>query len=45
MKPLYLFVGSKLEERKLEQQFGEAYRSYQRNVPMLFPFRWKRRRK
>ena len=42
---LYLIVGSKLEERKLEQQFGEAYRSYQRNVPMLFPFRWKRRRK
>lgn len=42
---LYLVVGSKLEEQKLEQQFGEAYRSYQRDVPMLIPFRWKRRRK
>lgn len=42
---LYLIIGSRLEERKLEQQFGEAYRSYQRNVPMLIPFPWKRRRK
>ncbi len=39
---IYLFVGSKLEERKLTQQFGDAYRSYQQNVPMLLPFKWGR---
>jgi protein-S-isoprenylcysteine O-methyltransferase Ste14 len=38
---LYLLIGSKLEERKLEQQFGDAYRSYQRKVPMLIPFKWR----
>ena len=29
-----------LEERKLEQQFGDAYRLYRKHVPMLIPFRW-----
>ncbi len=38
---IYLFVGSKLEERKLTQQFGDAYRSYQENVPMLLPFKFR----
>jgi methanethiol S-methyltransferase len=38
---VYLFVGSKLEEQKLTQQFGDAYRSYQENVPMLLPFKLK----
>lgn len=42
---LYLIVGSKLEEQKLEQQFGDAYRSYQRNVPMLIPFKWRHSKK
>lgn len=42
---IYLMVGTKLEERKLEQQFGEAYRSYRTQVPMLIPFRWKSRKK
>lgn len=37
---IYLVVGSWLEERKLAQQFGEAYRQYQKNVPMLLPLRW-----
>jgi protein-S-isoprenylcysteine O-methyltransferase Ste14 len=42
---IYLIVGTKLEERKLEQQFGEAYRSYRTQVPMLTPFRWKSKKK
>jgi protein-S-isoprenylcysteine O-methyltransferase Ste14 len=39
---IYLVLGSRLEEEKLVAQFGEAYRKYQREVPMLLPFRWKR---
>ncbi len=41
---IYLIIGSRLEEEKLVAQFGEAYRKYQREVPMLLPFRWKRLR-
>jgi protein-S-isoprenylcysteine O-methyltransferase Ste14 len=41
---VYIFIGARLEERKLEQQFGEAYRLYRQNVPMLIPFRKRRRR-
>jgi methanethiol S-methyltransferase len=33
----YLYVGTLLEERKLVAVFGDAYREYQRDVPMLFP--------
>ena len=33
----YLFVGTWLEERKLVAQFGDAYRTYQRKVPMFVP--------
>ncbi len=36
----YLPVGIFLEERKLVGRFGEAYRRYQREVPMLFPRRF-----
>ena len=35
----YLFVGTWLEERKLASQFGDAYRAYQRQVPMFIPRR------
>ncbi len=38
---IYLYVGSLLEEKKLEQRFGETYRLYQRKVPMLLPFKWR----
>lgn len=35
----YLVIGSHLEERKLIELHGEAYRDYCARVPMLFP--WK----
>lgn len=34
---LYFIVGSRLEERKLVGEFGEAYRRYQQLVPSLLP--------
>ncbi|MFT4762895.1 MAG: protein-S-isoprenylcysteine O-methyltransferase Ste14 [Flavobacteriales bacterium] len=33
----YLIIGTKLEEGKLIQEFEEAYRLYQKDVPMLIP--------
>lgn len=38
---LYLFIGSRLEERKLVAQYGEKYRSYMARVPGLIPLPWK----
>ncbi|MBI3524371.1 MAG: hypothetical protein HY066_07550 [Betaproteobacteria bacterium] len=37
----YLFVGSKLEERKLIASYGESYRKYMAAVPGLIPLPWK----
>ena len=37
---IYLSVGTILEERKLLIEYGQDYREYQRNVSMLFPFKW-----
>jgi protein-S-isoprenylcysteine O-methyltransferase Ste14 len=34
---LYLYVGSLFEERRLEAEFGEAYREYRSQVPRLVP--------
>jgi len=34
----YLYVGTKLEERKLVTTFGEDYIKYQQEVGMLIPF-------
>ncbi len=35
----WIIIGSILEERDLVEHFGHAYRSYQRKVPMLIPWR------
>ncbi len=42
---LYLLIGAVLEERKLVAEFGDAYRDYQRRVPMFFPRPWRIRSK
>jgi protein-S-isoprenylcysteine O-methyltransferase Ste14 len=39
----YLFVGTFFEERRLVTEFGDAYRTYQRQVPRLIPTPWARR--
>jgi protein-S-isoprenylcysteine O-methyltransferase Ste14 len=35
----WILVGSWLEERDLVADFGDSYRGYQRQVPMLIPYR------
>ncbi|HES59770.1 MAG TPA: hypothetical protein ENO18_04990 [Caldithrix sp.] len=39
---IYLIAGTYLEERKLRDICGERYRSYQKKVSMLIPFKWVR---
>lgn len=41
---MYLLVGARQEEKKLVNEFGDAYRHYQRDVDMLFPFKLLTRR-
>jgi methanethiol S-methyltransferase len=36
----YLIIGTYLEEKKLEREFGEQYRAYQKRVSMLIPYKW-----
>jgi len=36
----YFIIGIYLEERKLVAELGEKYREYQRQVPMLIPYKW-----
>jgi protein-S-isoprenylcysteine O-methyltransferase Ste14 len=36
---IWMIIGAVLEERDLVAAFGEAYREYQRKVPMLIPYR------
>jgi protein-S-isoprenylcysteine O-methyltransferase Ste14 len=40
---IYVIIGTVLEEKKLVLEFGDAYRKYQREVPMLVPFTKKRK--
>jgi len=35
----WIIIGARLEERNLVATFGQAYRDYQQQVPMLLPFR------
>ncbi len=35
---IYLFIGIYFEEKKLIEVFGEKYKRYQQEVPMLIPF-------
>jgi hypothetical protein len=37
---LWIVLGAYLEEKDLVAEFGETYRHYQKNVPMLFPCRF-----
>lgn len=39
MITLYTCIGAVLEERKLRVEFGDAYRAYQKKVPMLIPYK------
>lgn len=41
---IYLVMGTFLEERKIVAEYGESYRNYQKNVSMLFPWKWSVRR-
>jgi protein-S-isoprenylcysteine O-methyltransferase Ste14 len=35
---IYIYIGATLEERKLEEVFGDEYREYKTKVRMLIPF-------
>jgi methanethiol S-methyltransferase len=35
---IYVIIGTLLEEKKLVLEFGEAYKKYQQEVPMIIPF-------
>ncbi len=36
----WIVLGTVLEERDLVREFGDPYRAYQKQVPMLVPWRW-----
>ncbi|MEI6824591.1 MAG: isoprenylcysteine carboxylmethyltransferase family protein [Desulfuromonadales bacterium] len=37
MSIVYFIIGSLIEERRLAEEFGEAYRQYRRQVPFIIP--------
>ncbi len=38
---IYFYIGSYYEEKKLVKLFGDVYSSYQKNVPRIFPIKFK----
>jgi protein-S-isoprenylcysteine O-methyltransferase Ste14 len=42
MTIIYLQIGIHLEEKKLQAKFGESYESYKKQVPKLFPRKFKK---
>jgi protein-S-isoprenylcysteine O-methyltransferase Ste14 len=38
----YLVIGTLIEERKLVLEFGDKYKTYQRQVSMFIPIKWMR---
>ncbi len=36
----WIIIGTILEERDLVADFGDGYRNYQKQVPMLVPYKW-----
>lgn len=38
---LYFFIGSRLEEEKLQSYYGDVYKDYIKRVPGLIPLPWK----
>ena len=34
---LYIYIGLRIEEQKLIEEFGDAYREYRKKTPFLFP--------
>ena len=39
----YILIAIQLEERDLVREHGDSYEAYRRSVPMLIPFRRRRR--
>lgn len=37
---VYIFIGTFLEEKKLVNEFGNDYLSFQQEVSMIFPWKW-----
>lgn len=37
MATVYFYIGALHEERSLEEEFGDAYKAYRRQVPMFIP--------
>jgi protein-S-isoprenylcysteine O-methyltransferase Ste14 len=44
MWTLWIFIAAMLEERDLTREFGNSYREYQKQVPMLIPYKIPRRK-
>lgn len=37
---VYIFIALQFEERDLLKFFGDTYETYQKKVPMVFPYKW-----